>query len=118
MKTLHSFGKYLYLTPFAVFGVFHFMNADAMSGMVPAFLPFKLYWVYLTGITLIAPLIAVILGKKVRLAFELLGLMLLLFAVLIHLPKVIEGDQMAMPMFLKDVALAGAAWFAAKTQIN
>lgn len=32
MKILHTLGKYMYLIPLAIFGLFHFMNAEAMSG--------------------------------------------------------------------------------------
>jgi len=42
--------------------------------------------------------------------------MLLLFAVLLWLPGAIGGDQTATSMFLKDFALAGAAWFFSKDQ--
>jgi putative oxidoreductase len=116
MKILHVLGKYLYLIPLAIFGLFHFMNAEAMSGIVPAFLPVKVVWVYLTGAALIAAVVAVIMGKKAKLALQLLGLMLLLFALLIWLPGAIGGDQTATSMFLKDAALAGAAWWASKDQ--
>lgn len=116
MKILHSLGKYMYLIPLAIFGLFHFMNAEAMAGMVPSFLPAKVVWVYLTGAALIAAVAAVIMGKKAELALQLLGLMLLLFALLLWLPGAIDGDQTATSMFLKDVALAGAAWFFSKGQ--
>ncbi len=116
MKILHSLGKYMYLIPLAIFGLFHFMNAEAMAGMVPSFLPAKVVWVYLTGVALIAAVVAVIMGKKAELALQLLGLMLLLFALLLWLPGAIDGDQTATSMFLKDVALAGAALFFSKDQ--
>ncbi len=118
MKILESFGKFMYLIPLAIFGLFHFMNAEAMSGMVPSFLPAKVVWVYLTGLALIAAVAAVIMGKKAKLALQLLGLMLLLFAILLWLPGAIGGDQSATTMFLKDVALAGAAWYFSKDQSN
>ena len=118
MKILHSLGKYMYLIPLAIFGLFHFMNAEAMSGMVPSFLPAKVVWVYLTGLALIAAVAAVILGKKAKLALQLLGLMLLLFAILLWLPGAIGGDQTATSMFLKDTALAGAAWYFSNDQKN
>ena len=118
MKILPTLGKYMYLIPLAIFGLFHFMNAEAMAGMVPSFLPAKVVWVYLTGLALIAAVGAVLIGKKAKLALQLLGLMLLLFAVLLWLPGAIGGDQTATSMFLKDTALAGAAWFFTKDQSN
>ncbi|MBV6647518.1 MAG: DoxX family protein, partial [Cyclobacteriaceae bacterium] len=65
------------------------------------------FWVYLTGVALILAAVAIVINKKAKLATMLLGIMLLLFAVLIHLP----GMPDAMPSFFKDIALAGAAFY-------
>ncbi|MEP4531578.1 MAG: DoxX family protein [Cyclobacteriaceae bacterium] len=111
MKNLGFIGKLLYALPIAMFGFFHFMNASAMVGVVPSFLPAGEVWVYLTGLALILAAVAIIIGKKAKLATQLLGLMILLFAVLIHLPGFLNQAQPAAAMFLKDTALAGAAFF-------
>ena len=111
MNNLPKIGKYMLIVPMAVFGLFHFMNGPGMAGMVPSFLPGGVFWVYLTGAALIAAAVGIIIGKKAKLAAQLLGLMLLLFAVLIHLPAVAGGDQMSMGSLLKDIGLAGGVWF-------
>jgi hypothetical protein len=75
-------------------------------------------WVYLTGIALVLAGAAVLAGRYAKLALQLLGLMLVLFAAMLHLPTLMaggEGAQMAMPMLLKDLALGGAAWWASAT---
>lgn len=115
METLLSKGgRYLYALPFAVFGLLHFMAAEDMAGMVP--LPGAVFWVYLTGIALIAAAVSFIIEKKVRLAGLLLGIMLLIFVLSIHVPAVMgEAGDAAMPNLLKDLSLAGAAWFIAST---
>lgn len=107
MKT--NIGRVLYALPFAVFGIFHFMNANAMSGMVP--IPGGVIWVYLTGVALIAAAVSILIKKQTTLATLFLGVMLLIFALSIHLPTVLGGDQNAMPNLLKDIALAGAAFY-------
>ena len=91
----------------------HMLNANQMTGMVPAWLPLKLVLVYVTGLSLIAAAVALIINKKAKLAMTLLAVELLLFVVLIHLVNVIGGDQMQMAMVLKDTALAGAAFYIA-----
>lgn len=111
MKLLPTVGKFMFAIPMAIFGLFHFMNAESMGGMVPSFIPGGILWVYLTGAALVAAAVAIIIGKKAKLATQLLGLMLLLFAVLVHLVSVTNGNEMSMPNLLKDVALAGGAWF-------
>lgn len=102
-------GRYLFALPFGIFGLFHFMNAGQMAGMVP--IPGGVFWIYLTGIALLAACISILIEKKARLACILLGVMLLIFVLSIHLPDVLgEGGQTAMTMLLKDTAMAGGAW--------
>ena len=97
--------RYLFAIPFIIFGIFHFMNAGGMAGMVPGWLPGGVFWVYLTGLALIVAPISLFIGKKDQLAMLLLALMLVIFALLVHLP----GGQSSMPNLLKDLSLAGAA---------
>jgi uncharacterized membrane protein len=111
MKT--TIGRFLYAIPMAVFGIFHFINASSMAGMVP--IPGGAVWVYITGVALLAAAISIMIQKKASLATLLLAIMLLIFALSIHLPAVIGGDQNAMPNLLKDMALAGAALFMSGT---
>ena len=111
MDALPKVGRFLYAIPMAVFGIFHFMNGEAMTAMVP--IPGGIFWVYLTGAALIAAAVGILSGRFGTLAAQLLGVMLLIFAVSIHLVAVIGGDQAAMPNLLKDTALAGGAFILA-----
>ncbi len=101
-------GKYLFAIPFLVFGIFHFMDAQGMAGMVPGFIPGGVFWVYLTGAALIAAAVSVFIGKKTVLAMQLLALMLIIFVLTIHLPATLS-DMNAAPNLLKDLSLAGGA---------
>ena len=76
-----------------------------MAGMVP--IPGGVIWVYLTGLALVLAAVSMIIKKKMALATMLLGIMLVIFALSIHLP----GGQDSMPMLLKDLGLAGGAFF-------
>ncbi|MDH5656027.1 MAG: DoxX family protein [Spirochaetia bacterium] len=107
-------GKILYSAPLIIFGLFHFLNAKGMAGMVP--LPFGIFWVYITGVALVVGGLVIITDYK-RLgpmAAFLTGVMIAIFAVTIHLPAVLaavdEGARVPhLVSFLKDVAIAGAA---------
>ena len=107
MDALPKAGRYLFALPMAAFGAMHFMNGQAMVAMVPV--PGGILWVYLTGVALLAAAAAIMIGKQAVLATRLLALFLLLTAFTVHLPAVMDGDQMAMSQVLKDVALAGGA---------
>lgn len=108
MNGILALGRYLFAIPMAVFGIFHFMNANAMADWVP--LPGGVFWVYLTGLALLLAAVSIIIRKHDRLACFLLGVMLLIFALSMHLPGFLEGDQGATTNFLKDIALAGGAF--------
>lgn len=117
MKVLTgSIARILYGLPFGIFGLLHFMNANAMAGMVP--IPGGVFWIYLTGLALVATSVSIIIEKYTRLACILLGIMLLIFVLSIHLPGVIGAEsqqamQASMTNLLKDAALAGGAWILA-----
>ena len=103
-------GRYVFAIPFLIFGVFHFMNASNMAGMIPGWLPGGVFWVYLTGLALIAASVSMMIKVMDQLASFLLGVMLIIFVLLLHLPGALEGDQMATTSALKDLAMAGGAW--------
>jgi len=113
MNAFLSLGRWVFALPFAIFGLFHFLNADAMANyVVPAYMPAKAIWVYLSGAGLIAATVSMLIGKYDKLATTLLGFFLLLLVLIVHLPGAMaggEGAQASMSMLLKDLALAGAS---------
>ena len=110
---MKKLGKYLYIAPIAIFGLMHLAMGSKMNMIVPSWLPFPTVWVYLTGLSLIAAAVALIINKKAKLAMTLLGVELLVFVVLIHVMALAGGDQNAMAMVLKDASMAGAAFYIA-----
>lgn len=113
MNAFLSLGRWLFAIPFAVFGLFHFMNAQPMADyVVPAYMPAKVIWVYLSGAGLIAATVSMLIGKYDKLATTLLAVFLLLLVVMVHLPGAMAGGptaQTSVSMLLKDLSLAGAA---------
>ncbi|HTJ49567.1 MAG TPA: hypothetical protein VL443_08955 [Cyclobacteriaceae bacterium] len=112
-STLSTAGRILFALPLLGFGFGHLTNANAMSGMVP--LPGGVFWVYLTGVALVAAAVSIIIQKKAGLASLLLGIMLLIFIVAIHVPNMTSSDptvqMMGMTNTFKDLGLAGASFY-------
>ena len=107
---ISKIGKYLYAIPMVIFGLFHFLNASSMAGMAP--IPGGIFWIYLTGLSLILAGISIMIQKLDDWSSFLLAVMLLVFVLTIHLPGVLAGGEMAqmyMTNLLKDLALAGGA---------
>ncbi len=101
--------RLLFALPISVFGLFHFLSAQTMVGMVPSWLPGGIVWVYLTGACLIVAGVSITIGKWVALSGRLLALLLGLFVLFVHFPALFEGHQFSMVAILKDVAIAGGA---------
>jgi uncharacterized membrane protein YphA (DoxX/SURF4 family) len=110
---LARIGTLLYALILAIFGTFHFLHASGMAKMVPTFFPGAVFWVYLAGTGLILAAISFVIGKYTKIAGILLGIMLLIFALTIHLPHHLNGDSSALAMVLKDTGLAGCAFILA-----
>lgn len=116
MKTLTLSGKILYALPMAIFGFGHFgPGAEQMAAMVPSYIPGGIFWIYFTGLALLAAAVSIVIGKYTKLAGILLGALLLIFAFTLWLPLLgnEQMKQVAFPAFMKDIALAGAAFLIA-----
>lgn len=110
MGTITSLGKYIFLIPFAAFGVFHVMQGADMAVMVIPKLPAGTALVYLTGIAQLAFVLSALMGKLDKLAAVLLAVMLMVIIVFIHVPGLSAPDNTtSMTMMLKDIGLTGGA---------
>lgn len=109
MNLIVNIGRILFAIPMVIFGVFHFVNTRTLQNVVPSFIPGQTFWVYLTGAALIAAGISILIKRQIQLISYLLAIMLLIFALFVHLPMALEGDKLAASSLLKDIALAGGA---------
>ena len=94
--------RYLFSAVMIIFGLFHFMGGSAMASAVP--IPGGVFWVYFTGLALIAAGVSFIIKKYDYLAGLLLAAMLLIFILLVKIPAISSAtDQMAMQMTIADM---------------
>lgn len=103
-------GRFLFAIPWLVVACQHFIYAGLVETIVPAYMPFRMFWVYFTAIAMIAAAIAIMTGIQARLAAGLLGCMMLIFILLIHLP-ILSGDPHAKnwTRAFQDLAITGVA---------
>ena len=109
MSNQKKVGRIMYAIPFGIFGMMHLVMAGNMTGMVPSWVPGGVFWVYVTGMALMAAAISIVSKKHIYLASVLLAVLLGVFVMTIHIPALLGGDQMAMGGMLKDISLAGGA---------
>jgi hypothetical protein len=86
-------GRYLIAVSWVVFAVQHFLYAGYVASLVPAWIPWHLFWAYFVGVAFIAAALAIAANKMMRLTGVLLGTMFLLWVVLLHLPRVAAAPR-------------------------
>ena len=111
-KKLSVLGRVLFALPIAAFGVMHLANTEHLTSMVPGFLSWGArIFVIVSGRGLILAAVSVIVERPTRILAIFLGVMILTFAITIHLVKLIDGDPESLNQLFKDISLAGAAFY-------
>lgn len=96
-----------------VFGATHFKYAQFAANLVPAWLPpSQIFWTYVTGAGHLAAALALLSGVKAGLGAMLLAIMMALFVLLVHLPRVVAtpGEHREWIMLGVALSLSGSAW--------
>ena len=113
-STISRIGTILYALVIGFFGVNHFVTASGFQNTVPSFIPGGIFWLYFFGVALIAAAVAILIGKKTKLAALLLALFLILVVLTVHLPAVMHTPSgapvnLSLINLVKDTGLAAAA---------
>jgi uncharacterized membrane protein len=84
-------GRLFFAVAFLGLGIEHFVFQDFITGRAPAWpasLPGRMVWAYLSGVLMLGMSVAVITGKRARSAALLAGVVILVWALLRHIPVV------------------------------
>ena len=91
LSKLIPLGPILFSIPIISFGVLHFLYAKDVADYVPSWIPNHMFWTYLAGTALIGSGLAIILKIKSGLAAALLGIMIFIWFITLHIPRVIAS---------------------------
>lgn len=105
-SALARYGRILFALSLVVFAVQHFMYADFIATLVPAWIPFKLFWAYFIGVAFSLSSISLLTNIKIRLASALLGFMFLFWVIFLHLPRVAAATHIEPEKTSMFIALA------------
>ncbi len=99
-------GRLLFALSMAVFGWTHLLIPDYIASLVPVWIPFHLFWAYVSAIGFLAAAVALGLNRMGRPAASLLAVMFLLWVVTLHMPRVAHSPYNADEWNSAFVALA------------
>jgi uncharacterized membrane protein len=91
LAIMFPLGRILFAAALVVFGVQHLMYGRFVAGLVPMWIPARVFWAYFIGVAFIAAALAIVTGKLATIASSLLGTMFTLWVFILHAPRV-AGD--------------------------
>jgi uncharacterized membrane protein YphA (DoxX/SURF4 family) len=103
------FGPLFYGAPIAAFGTEHFTLTEAIASLIPAWIPWHLFWAYFVGACFILAGLSLATRIQARLAASLLALTFFLFVVLMDLPALAQNprDRFALALALRELSFSG-----------
>ena len=106
--------------PLAIFGTEHLGAAKFITAQVPAWIPWHLFWAYFVGVALLAASLSIATRVLTRWSGTLLGLMIFIFVLTIHIPRVMANphDRFAWAVAVRDLSFAGGAWALSRTRLS
>jgi uncharacterized membrane protein YphA (DoxX/SURF4 family) len=100
-----------------VFGATHFKYAQFTATMVPSWIPpNQIFWAYATGVAHLVAGLSLLSGIRAQHGATLLAVMMAVFVILVHVPRVFAspGEQLEWIMLGVALSLSGAAWLVRK----
>ncbi len=97
LRKLALFGAPVFAIIIFCFGILHFLFAKQAAPLVPSWIPNHLFWIYFAGVALLGSGIAIVLKIKTSLVATLLGIMIFIWFVCLHVPRVIAAPAADMP---------------------
>jgi uncharacterized membrane protein len=101
--------------PLAVFGALHLSAARGLMNMVPAYIPWHLFWAYFVGVALIAASLSIATNIQVQWSGLLFGILMLLIEVLLIIPGLYAKphDRFSWTILFREFSFASGGWILA-----
>ena len=116
-KFLLIAGRIFFSIMLIAFGIDHFLYTEFVATLVPGWIPGHIFWTYFGAVALIGSGVCILLKIKIQLVATLLGIMLLLWLVILHIPRAIadpnEGKGNEITSVFQALAFSGIAFIIA-----
>jgi uncharacterized membrane protein/uncharacterized membrane protein YphA (DoxX/SURF4 family) len=109
LDKLILFGPLFYAASIAAFGTEHFTTARDIASIVPAWIPWHLFWVYFLGVCFNAAALSLLTRIQARLSASLLALTFFLFVVLMDAAPALHDlhNRFGITLALRELSFCG-----------
>jgi len=106
------FGRLFFAVPLAAFGSEHFTITTNVATLIPSWIPWHTFWVYLVGVAFICAALSIAVNVKARLAAALVGMTMLIFVFAMDMPAAVAnpGNRFFWALALRELAFSGGAF--------
>ena len=107
-----ALGNLCFAAPLAVFGALHLSAAQGLMTMVPAYMPWRLFWAYFVGLALIAAALSIATKIQVRWSGLLFGCMMFIFVAMMDLPGTLADlhNRINWVLLLRELSFGAGGW--------
>jgi len=108
-----------FAVPLAVFGALHVSGVGFVLPLVPAYMPWRLFWAYFVGCALLAASLSIATKIQVRWPGLLFGIMIFLFVAMLMIPGALASprDRFAWTFVIRESSFAGGGWILAASAL-
>jgi hypothetical protein len=101
--------------PLAVFGAEHLAGDQGIASLVPAYMPWRTFWLYFVGVALVAASLSIATRILLRWSGLLFGAMMFLFVAMLHLPGALSAphERIGWVIVLREMSFGGGGWILA-----
>jgi uncharacterized membrane protein len=82
-------GRYMFGAMLTIFGFDHFLYPQFVASLVPAWIGAQMFWTYFAGAALMAGGVGMMVKRLAHMASLLTGVMILLWVLMLHIPRAI-----------------------------
>jgi uncharacterized membrane protein len=114
-RALLFLGRLFFGTFLTLCGILHFVYAEGVATLVPAWIPGHLFWTYFAGLALCAGGVGILIDRTARFAALLSGIMIFSWVILLHIPRAVADlhDANEMTAVFEALAFSGVAFIVA-----
>jgi uncharacterized membrane protein YphA (DoxX/SURF4 family) len=110
-----ALGNLCFAIPLAGFGALHLAAAQGLMSMVPAYMPWRLFWAYFVGFALLAASLSIATKIQVRWSGLLFGCMMFIFVAMMDFPGALAEphNRINWVLLMRELSFGCGGWILA-----